>query len=75
MIQLTRTTCRSDADPGALADYIIALLKHEKPPAELKTFCISQLEDFLHSSNPLLESSTNLLFQIRAGLLKGYSEG
>lgn len=39
---------RSDADPLALADYIIALLKHEKPPAELKAFCTSQLVDFLH---------------------------
>lgn len=44
------TRPRSDTDPGALADYIIALLKHEKPPTELKAFCISQLVDFLHDS-------------------------
>lgn len=44
--------CSSDADPGALADYIIALLKHEKPTAELKLFCVNQLLDFLHESMP-----------------------
>ncbi|KAF9111475.1 hypothetical protein BGX27_004872 [Mortierella sp. AM989] len=40
-------TLISDADPGMLADYIIALLKHDKEDSELKTLCISQLEDFL----------------------------
>ncbi|KAF9199240.1 hypothetical protein BGZ49_010668 [Haplosporangium sp. Z 27] len=40
-------TLISDADPGMLADYIIALLKHDKESNELKTLCISQLEDFL----------------------------
>ncbi len=47
---MARRPFRSDTDPGALADYIIALLKHEKPPTELKAFCISQLVDFLHDS-------------------------
>ncbi|KAF9350754.1 hypothetical protein BGX26_011139, partial [Mortierella sp. AD094] len=40
-------TLISDADPGMLADYIIALLKHDKENNELKTLCVSQLEDFL----------------------------
>ncbi|KAG0252572.1 RNA-binding protein 27, partial [Mortierella polycephala] len=40
-------TLISDADPAMLADYIIALLKHDKSDSELKTLCISQLEDFL----------------------------
>jgi RNA-binding protein 26 len=46
---------RSDADPAALADYIIALLKHEKPPAELKSFCAGQLVDFLHGSTGIFD--------------------
>jgi len=32
-----------------LADYIIALLKHDKENDELKELCVSQLEDFLQS--------------------------
>ncbi|KNC98627.1 uncharacterized protein SPPG_06309 [Spizellomyces punctatus DAOM BR117] len=36
-----------DADPIVLADYVIALLKHDKPIADLKALCISQLDDFL----------------------------
>lgn len=36
-----------DADPGALADYIIALLKHDKSMEELESLCIEQLDDFL----------------------------
>jgi len=38
---------RSDAEPGALADYILALLKHDKPEDELRLFCSSQLGDFI----------------------------
>ncbi|KAG0306294.1 hypothetical protein BGZ97_000799, partial [Linnemannia gamsii] len=37
----------SDADPAMLADYIIALLKHDKENDELKELCVSQLDDFL----------------------------
>ena len=36
-----------DADPEVLADYVLALLKHEGPEAELKTLLAEQLEDFL----------------------------
>ncbi|KAI8914840.1 hypothetical protein DFJ77DRAFT_36632 [Powellomyces hirtus] len=36
-----------DADPTVLADYVIALLKHEKSIPDLKVLCISQLDDFL----------------------------
>ncbi|KAG0212711.1 hypothetical protein BGX28_005744 [Mortierella sp. GBA30] len=45
---LTRElTLISDADPGMLADYIIALLKHDKEMEELKALCNAQLDDFL----------------------------
>ena len=37
----------TDAEPEALADYVIALLKHDKPVAELKRSCLGELEDFL----------------------------
>ncbi|KAJ3013196.1 RNA-binding protein 27, partial [Thoreauomyces humboldtii] len=36
-----------EADPAVLADYVIALLKHEKSIPDLKALCISQLDDFL----------------------------
>lgn len=36
-----------DADPEVLADYVLALLKHESPEAELQTLLTEQLEDFL----------------------------
>ncbi|KAG9305945.1 hypothetical protein G9A89_016598 [Geosiphon pyriformis] len=36
-----------DADPGVLADYVIALLKHDKSSQDLRQLCVSQLDDFL----------------------------
>ena len=36
-----------DADPAALAKYVVALLKKDKPKAALKDLCIDQLEVFL----------------------------
>ncbi|KAJ3842957.1 hypothetical protein F5878DRAFT_340864 [Lentinula raphanica] len=36
-----------DAEPGALADYILALLKHNVPEPELKKELQSQLDEFL----------------------------
>ena len=36
-----------DAEPGALADYILALLKHSAPEVELRKELLSQLEEFL----------------------------
>ncbi|KAF9388235.1 hypothetical protein CPB97_001388 [Podila verticillata] len=41
-----------EADPGMLADYIIALLKHDKPMPELQPLMLSQLEDFLNEATP-----------------------
>ena len=39
--------CRCDADPVALAKYVVALLRKEKPKSALKDLCIDQLEVFL----------------------------
>ena len=38
----------TDADPASLADYIIALLKHDKPANELEAYCLGQLQEFFH---------------------------
>ena len=40
-----------DADPVALAKYVVALLRKEKPKADLKGLCIDQLEVFLSKGN------------------------
>ncbi|KAI8819889.1 uncharacterized protein EV422DRAFT_568343 [Fimicolochytrium jonesii] len=46
-----------DADPSVLADYVMALLRHDQPIDGLKTLCISQLEDFLkESTGPFVNS-------------------
>ena len=37
----------SDADSTVLADYVIALLKHDKAVAALKEDCLAELVDFL----------------------------
>jgi hypothetical protein len=36
-----------DADPAALAKYVVALLRKEKPKAALRELCVDQLEVFL----------------------------
>lgn len=38
-----------DADPAALAKYVVALVKKDKPVEELKEICVDQLEVFLSS--------------------------
>jgi RNA-binding protein 26 len=40
-------TVRCDADPEVLADYVLALLNHDAPEADLRKVFVSQLEDFL----------------------------
>ncbi|TEB39295.1 hypothetical protein FA13DRAFT_1751719 [Coprinellus micaceus] len=46
-----------DAEPNALADYILALLKHNVPESEMKKELISQLEEFLESEcGPFVET-------------------
>ncbi|RXM93015.1 RNA-binding protein 27 [Acipenser ruthenus] len=36
-----------DADPSALANYVVALVKKDKPPKDLKALCADQLDVFL----------------------------
>lgn len=36
-----------DADPSALAKYVVALVKKDKSEKELKVLCIDQLDVFL----------------------------
>jgi hypothetical protein len=36
-----------DADPAALAKYVVALVRKDKPLGELEEICIDQLEVFL----------------------------
>lgn len=38
---------RCDADPSALAKYVVALVKKDKSEKELKALCIDQLDVFL----------------------------
>lgn len=37
----------SEADPDVLARYVMALLRNDKPLAQLRSLCAEQLEDFL----------------------------
>ncbi|KAH7929331.1 hypothetical protein BV22DRAFT_1081087 [Leucogyrophana mollusca] len=41
-----------DAEPGALGDYILALLKHNVPESEMRKELSSQLEEFLEKEGP-----------------------
>ncbi|OJA09097.1 hypothetical protein AZE42_02559 [Rhizopogon vesiculosus] len=41
-----------DAEPGALAEYILALLKHNVPENEMRKELSSQLEEFLEKEGP-----------------------
>ena len=44
---------RCDADPAALAKYVIALAKKDKGESELKALCEDQLDVFLgEGTNP-----------------------
>lgn len=40
-----------DADPSALAKYVLALVKKDKSEKELKALCIDQLDVFLQKGN------------------------
>ena len=42
--------CRCDADPAALAKYIVALIKKDKPESSLRETCTDQLDVFLQDS-------------------------
>lgn len=48
---------RCDAEPGALADYILALLKHYAAENELRVELGTNLEEFLEKGAPFIRSS------------------
>ena len=48
-----------DADPVALAKYVVALLRKEKPKSALRELCVDQLEVFLAKGKALrLDTNT-----------------
>lgn len=44
---------RCDADPSALAKYVLALVKKDKSEKELKALCVDQLDVFLQKGKSL----------------------
>ena len=42
-----RVSPSCDADPAALAKYVVALLRKDKPKSALRELCVDQLEVFL----------------------------
>ena len=46
-----------DADPAALAKYVVALLRKDKPKSDLKDLCVDQLEVFLAKGEHCLNMS------------------
>ncbi|KAL3881044.1 hypothetical protein ACJMK2_033244 [Sinanodonta woodiana] len=58
---LTKTlTPVCEADPAALAKYVVALVKKDKPLPELREFCMDQLDVFLQSKT---KDFVELLFE------------
>lgn len=55
---------RCDADPAALADYILALLKHNGPEAELRKELASQLDEFLEKGASLVHFTFSILLTV-----------
>lgn len=49
---------RCDADPSALANYVVALVKKDKPEKELRALCADQLDVFLQKGNTALNYIT-----------------
>ena len=63
---LTNFLFRCDAEPGALADYILALLRHNVPESEMRTELAVQLDEFLEKGQFPLGS----LFSITLTIFK-----
>lgn len=57
---------RCDADPSALANYVVALVKKDKPEKELKAFCADQLDVFLQKGT-VLSTALSVLGVISSG--------
>ncbi|GJJ71935.1 RNA-binding protein 26 [Entomortierella parvispora] len=65
----------SDADPGMLADYTIALLRHDKDTAELKALCLSQLADFLQQETERFVDSLFVVLESKSYLTTESARG
>ncbi|KAK8779272.1 hypothetical protein V5799_019389 [Amblyomma americanum] len=48
-----------DADPAALAKYVIALVKKDKNEKELKDICLDQLDVFLQKGKTISITASN----------------
>ncbi|KAJ3123316.1 hypothetical protein HK100_011651 [Physocladia obscura] len=59
-----------DADPSVLAEYVIALLKHDKTNADLRTLCLEQLDEFLKHETETFVSKLFVAVQNREYLPK-----
>ena len=53
--------CRCDADPAALAKYVLALIKKDKPKDELKESMVQQMDVFLQTET---NSFIDMLFKV-----------
>lgn len=53
---------RCDADPSALAKYVVALVKKDKSEKELKALCIDQLDVFLQKGKRDLHLDSHVVF-------------
>lgn len=54
---------RCDADPSALANYVVALVKKDKPDKELRALCADQLDVFLQKGKLCLICRSTLMLQ------------
>jgi hypothetical protein len=46
-VLLTNTACSSDADADVLADYVLALLRHDGDIETVRRLCEDEIPDFL----------------------------
>ena len=60
-MEMELMVCHScDAEPGALAEYILALLKHNGPESDLRKELTVQLEEFLEKGSSLGRVYSNI---------------
>lgn len=59
--------CSCDADPSALAKYVVALVKKDKSEKDLKALCIDQLDVFLQKGKKSFDLK-KLYFAVSFGL-------
>uniref|UniRef100_A0A673HKG3 RNA binding motif protein 27 n=1 Tax=Sinocyclocheilus rhinocerous TaxID=307959 RepID=A0A673HKG3_9TELE len=58
-----------DADPSALANYVVALVKKDKPEKELRALCADQLDVFLQKGIGKKKSSHTNIYALAPPLL------